>query len=79
MIIDYIDPEKLPKVVVWLDWIFFAYKQSLGVIVFLMTFYHIWETIPRQPVTISSFSTPLLISFCLWVVYCYFKYGYRMG
>lgn len=29
MLIDYISPERLPNWLVWLDWIFYAYKVEL--------------------------------------------------
>ena len=76
MIIDFIDINKLPWVVVWMDWNFYAYKPSLlASIVFWTSHWH-WTTFNHTP---SGFVLSLFIGFCFWNVYCAASYGYAVG
>lgn len=76
MLIDYISPDRLPWVVVWLDWNFHAYGLSflfcsaLGVL-------HWWHSIPYH--SFSGLGLALFVGACFWVVYCAARYGYAVG
>ena len=76
MLVDYIEPHKLPHIIVWLDWCFYAYKTSFfvsqGVIVghyfHSMNFYS-WGTLLLA----------VSIGIAVWVVACFLRNGYGVG
>ena len=76
MLIDYISVEKLPWVVVWLDWMFYAYRLSFIGSLLLATA-HYWYTVSHH--TVSDLPLILLVGFCIWVVWCGIRYGYAVG
>lgn len=81
MLVDYISPEKLPHLVCWLDWIFYAYKKSLFVIIGLFVA-HYFFTIHISMfyrVAFSGLSVSVFAGICLWVCFIYFKHGFGLG
>ena len=81
MIIDYISPLKLPHLIVWIDWCFYAYKPSLLVCIILMNIHYIYEysRYPMGQFTISGAFLATFIGFCLWCFYLAIKQGYGVG
>lgn len=77
MIIDYISPEKLPDLIVWLDWNFHAYRVSLGICILIILGHYEYSTI--YPMTLGDFTTILFVGFCLWSVYIVVFKGYGVG
>lgn len=77
MIIDYISPEKLPYLICWLDWNFYAHKISLLVCVIIMNLHYIFKYPSIQ--SVGGFVTASFIGFCLWVVYIVITKGYGVG
>ena len=49
MLIDHIDIEKLPGIIVWLDWCVYAYWPSLMVAIFA-AMVHYWFSIRQQEI-----------------------------
>jgi hypothetical protein len=81
MIIDYISPEKLPHVVLWLDWNFYAHKTSLLICIVLMNIHHIYQYTkdPTWQFTIEGVFTASFVGFCLWCFYLAINQGYGIG
>jgi len=76
LLIDYIDISKLPWVVVWLDWCFYAYRKELVVCLFMSYFHgYLFHGID----SLYGLSLAMLVGICLWVVYCVVRYGYGIG
>lgn len=78
MLVDYISPAKLPWILVWLDWQFYASRDSFYwfLLVFVIHFYYFSR--PRY-YNFFEFTLPLFVGICAWVVYCAIKYGYTVG
>ena len=81
MLIDYFD--RLPHLVVWLDWNFYAYKLSLIVCIILMNAHYIYRTLsfPHPYFHTGGFITAAFVGFCLWCVYIALSptQGYGVG
>ena len=77
MIIDHIDIDKLPHVIVWLDWNFYAYFKSFTVCILLSYVHFFLKTFPN--ITTGPQVTSLFVGFCLWVVYAAIFKGYAVG
>lgn len=77
MLVDFIPQDKLPWIVVWLDWnVFNRYWSMLAFIVLAMS--HYWYLMPRH--TWGELLTlPVFVGICAWVVYCSFMQGYAVG
>jgi len=76
MLIDYIDQAKLPFILVWLDWNFYAYKASLLLSVSFFVF-HWYFT--QGSHSVDGLTLSLFVGFCFWSVYCVVRYGYAVG
>ena len=76
MLVDYISPEKLPEVISWLDWNFYAYKPSLLVCVMISYLYYYLE---MPYTTIGGVITASFVGCCLWVVYLALTKGFAVG
>lgn len=81
MLIDYIPAEKLPWILVWIDWNFYAYLPSFIVIELLAITHFSIHTglITIGIINDDSLSLVLFIGFCGWCVYCAIRYGYAVG
>ena len=77
MLADFIDPSKLPWVIVWLDWNLFNYFLSLVVFI-LLAMSHYLHSMP-YPAFHGLLTLPVFVGFCAWVVYCAFVQGYAVG
>lgn len=76
MLVDFIPVQKLPWIVVWIDWNFYAFWPSLFVfLVFFLCHYWGWGTNH----SFSGLGLSLFIGFCAWNVYCAIRYGYAVG
>lgn len=76
MIVDYISAEKLPQIILWIDWNIYAHWHTLilTIVIFLIHYF----------VTVSFFSIHgllgvLFIGFCFWIGVCALMYGYAIG
>ncbi len=78
MLIDYIDPIKLPHLVLWLDWNFYAYRTSLVLMCFIFLGHWFYLT-GINHLQFSGLFMSLFFSFCAWNVYCVIQYGYGLG
>lgn len=76
MLVDFIPAEKLPFIVVWIDWNFYAYWISLLVFSLISTG-HYWQSSSAH--SISGVSLSLFVGFCAWNVWCAIRYGYAVG
>lgn len=76
MLIDYISPEKLPNILVWLDWNHRAFRPSFILSITLFAT-HYWGTVDNH--SLGGFSLALLAGYCAWVAYCAVRYGYAVG
>lgn len=76
MLVDYIPADRLPWIVVWLDWNFYAYWPSLALCQLAGVAYW-WRDVPFH--SFSGLGLALFVGFCLWVVYCAVRYGYAAG
>lgn len=76
MLIDYIPADRLPWIVVWLDWMFYAYRPSF-VFFLLSEVVYWWATVKHH--SFDGFGLALFVGFCMWVVYCAIRYGYSVG
>lgn len=76
MLIDYIPVEKLPRILVWIDWNFYAYWKSFVVLsaVFIC---HYWQTSSQH--SLSGLGLSVFVAFCSWSVWCAINYGYAVG
>lgn len=68
MLIDFIPADRLPWVIVWLDWHFHAHWQSLTVVFLLLLLEDRtnWFLIPIKTILI-------------WASYCLLRYGVAVG
>jgi hypothetical protein len=76
MLIDYISQDRLPWIVVWLDWNFYAYGAS-WYICLAIACAHWWWAMPFH--SSAALGLALFVGSCLWVVYCAVRYGYAVG
>lgn len=76
MMIDFIPPSKLPALVVWLDWNFYAYRPSLIVFLALALMHCHYTNSIHWP---GLYWHGVFIGFCWWCVYCATRYGYAVG
>ena len=76
MLIDFIPVEKIPWILVWMDWNFYAYKQSLLILSVFFTC-HYWQQTNYH--SFSGVGLSIFIGFCSWNVWCAIKYGYAVG
>lgn len=76
MLIDFIPVQKLPWVIVWIDWNVYAYWPSLvfSLVVFVGSY-----LFSGAGQCFSDFSLPFFIGFCAWCVMCAVRYGYSVG
>lgn len=76
MLIDLIPPQKLPWILVWLDWNLFAYWPSLiaSLVVFIG---HYWITMQQH--SVAGISLAAFVGVCSWTVFCAIRYGYAVG
>jgi len=76
MLIDFIDIEKLPDIIVWLDWQFYAAKYTLLFSIFFWIGhgYFITPFYAFQDVSLS-----ILVGFCFWVLIRIITNGYAVG
>lgn len=77
MLIDHVDIEKLPQLIVWLDWCIYAYWPTLvgsmtGFAVHLLVTHTGGDLLALLPVALFG-------GFCAWVVWCLAMYGYGVG
>jgi len=80
MIVDYIPPEKLPHIVVWLDWNFYAYWPSIMVSIAIMTSHYLVRCGAHgYTVSAGGYAVAVLCGVCLWCVYCAVFHGYAVG
>lgn len=76
MLIDYISPDKLPWIIVWLDWNVYAFWPSMvASTVFFIT--HYWVTMQHH--SFSGVSLAVFVGLCAWVALCAIRYGYAVG
>jgi hypothetical protein len=73
MLIDYISPEKLPQLIVWLDDKFYFYRESL--IMFMLVSFTLYFLEGEM----DDWTLPLFVGFCMWVSYCAVRYGRAVG
>jgi hypothetical protein len=76
MLIDFIPIERLPHIIVWLDWVFYVYWPTLLTSFLVLSLYY-WLTPMRHSVielAIGHFS-----GFCGWLGVCFFLQGYGVG
>lgn len=77
--------EKLPWIVVWLDWNFYAYRTSLFVCIVISVWVKYVGIMKFPSTTWSTFFSfdgvllLLFVGFCMWVSYCAVRYGYAVG
>jgi hypothetical protein len=76
MLIDYISAEKLPWILVWLDFNHWSFWPSLFTSTFAFAIHH-WVTVDHHSLT--GVSLGLFVGYCAWVVYCAVRYGYAVG
>lgn len=76
MLIDYIQTEKLPWIVVWLDWHFYAHWRALILCVALFIG-HYWLRIECH--SFSGVCLALFVGCCAWVTFCAVRYGHAVG
>ena len=76
MLIDYISVEKLPWILVWLDWNLYAHQTSLiwSIIIFMPLYW-----IDTLNHAIFGLLLSIFVGFCAWVAYCAIRYGYAVG
>ncbi len=80
MIIDYIPQEKLPYLIVWLDWNFYAYRTSFLVCLILMSLHYTYKiTVYNGSLSIGGYVTACFVGFCLWCFYIASNQGYGVG
>lgn len=76
MLVNFISPEKLPWIIVWVDWNLYAYKLSLVVFVALFIGRY-WSCHTHH--SYSGVGLSMFIGFCAWCVWCSVKHGYAVG
>ena len=76
MLIDFIPIEKLPYVIVWIDWCIFAYWKSL-LIAFLASILVYWVNTNHH--SFEGIILALFVGFCSWVPLCVIRNGYAVG
>ncbi|MBL4755846.1 MAG: hypothetical protein JKY52_19910 [Flavobacteriales bacterium] len=76
MLIDYIDIEKLPFFVVWLDWIFFVYWDNLLLGIVYFYFYY---RIATKLLWYMALGLALMVGTLGWVFVCLVVGGYAVG
>jgi hypothetical protein len=78
MLIDYVGIEKLPHIIVWLDWNLYAYWPSLLVSLVVFSGWLVYAGHPSL-LNWSGLSAALFSAMCAWVVWCAIRYGYGIG
>ena len=84
MIVDYIGIDKLPALVVWLDWIFYAHKFELLLCVVLVNVYQAYFSVDclyrhHAYYTFGEFQIATFCGVCLWIVYIFIVEGHGIG
>lgn len=76
MIVDYIQPDKLPHLIVWLDWNFYAHRMAFFISIIVLNSHYVGasSSISYGGATVASF-----VGICVWCVYCYIIQGYGVG
>ncbi len=75
MLIDYIDQEKLPWIIIWLDWNFANFNTSLSVLIGITA--AVVST--RHHLDFDMMSLSVFVAICAWVTYCAARYGFAVG
>lgn len=78
MLVDYISPEKLPAIIVWLDWHIYAHWGSLLVCLFFSTWFYLTGT-PSIHWSLGVYSISLFVGASVWVVFCAYTNGLGVG
>lgn len=76
MLIDFIDLDKLPWIIVWVDWCFYTYSTSLTVSISIFIT-HYWVSMQQH--SFSGISLAVFIGLCAWIVVCFFRQGWAVG
>ncbi|MCY4043470.1 MAG: hypothetical protein OXE99_00160 [Cellvibrionales bacterium] len=76
MLVDLIPANKLPYIVVWIDWCFYAYWPSF-VFILIFCLRHYWVNISYH--STGGIALAILVGACSWVSYCAMRYGYSVG
>jgi len=76
MLIDLIPTEKLPWIIVWIDWNIYAFWPSMVASVIFFTT-HYWIKMPYH--SFEGISLAVFVGFCAWIASCAVRYGYAVG
>ena len=81
MLIDLIPVERLPWIIVWVDWNFYAYWNSFVVFELIFQIHYVIWTYNMLGATlgISGSILAVFIGFCAWTVWCAAIHGYSVG
>ena len=75
MIINYIDPQKLPDIIVWMDWQLYAHSNIFIINFILLTI--IW--LFAKKVALPSYPLHIIFGICAYFVAMFVIYGPGVG
>ena len=73
MLVDIISPSYLPDYIVWLDWMYYAYKPELIFFIAIEATYGFTFLPAAHPVSY------VVKGFLVWIVYCFALNGIAVG
>ena len=80
MLVDYISPDKLPHVIVWIDWNLYAWWRSLIVCIVIMNIHYAYDCIKwTGEWNMGGAGVATFVGCCLWYVYIAASEGYGVG